>query len=274
MNPFFSVIIPSFNRVDTLKRSILSVLEQSFRDFELIVVDDASSDGTSDYLKSMEFKSIKNTKNLGVSASRNIGANEASSNWLCFLDSDDQWRNDKLQVLYDSILSHKDIEFFHTDELWIRNDVRVNPPRKYDKSVNDIFKRSLEFCIISPSTTCIKKNLFEKHNGFNEDYPVCEDYDLWLKILAQNEIHYIDEALTTKYAGHADQLSFKYKAMDFYRVLSLHNLLEIFDLDSVIKDEAVKQIVKKSNILLAGYDKYPNPVNSNLVKEILSHYIS
>jgi glycosyltransferase involved in cell wall biosynthesis len=231
-------------------------------------------DETRNYLRDENLKSISNIQNLGVSASRNIGASEASSDWLCFLDSDDEWRSDKLQVLHDAITSHQEIKFFHTNELWIRNGVRVNPPKKYDKGVKDIFKRSLDFCIISPSTSCIHKNLFKKYNGFNEDYPVCEDYDLWLKILAQNKIHYIDEALTTKYAGHEDQLSFKYKAMDFYRVLSLHKLLESFTLDAQIKGEAIKQVIKKSNILLNGYNKYPNPDNSKVIRNILENYIS
>jgi len=97
--PQVSVILPSWNRAGWLKKSIDSVLEQTFRDFELIVVDDASTDSTQEILTGYagKIRSITFAKNLGVSAARNAAIKNCDSEWIAFLDSDDYWHPDKLQ---------------------------------------------------------------------------------------------------------------------------------------------------------------------------------
>ena len=134
--PKVSVILPTWNRADWLEQSIQSVLGQSFLDFELIVVDDASDDATAKILESYsgKLRSITFAKNMGVSAARNIAISNCNSEWVAFLDSDDFWHPDKLekQIAQTAIRAEYPIHF--TDEIWIRNGIRVNPKKKTSKA--------------------------------------------------------------------------------------------------------------------------------------------
>lgn len=270
---FFSVIIPSFNRLEFLKKAITSVQNQSFKDFEIIVVDDASKDLTEKYLSKLkDIKYLKNIKKQGVSFSRNLAVKEARGEWLAFLDSDDQWFEQKLKYQYEYIQENKNIEILHSNERWIRNGVRVNQMKKHKKSGGDIFKRSLELCLISPSAVCLKKSLFEKMGGFREDFIVCEDYDLWLKISSEYEIGFIEEDLILKFGGHEDQLSQKYKAMDYYRIKSIDWILRNKKLKDDKKSYALEVLKRKCEILLKGYLKHNNFQNYDEILQIQKNY--
>lgn len=223
-----SVVIPTYNRAGTLKRAVDSVLAQSYRDIELIIVDDASNDQTSEYLaelqSTVEIKVLYNSKNLGVSACRNRGIEIARGEWIAFLDSDDEWLPQKLseQIKFlneanKSYVSNPELRLVYTEEIWIRNGVRVNAMAKHFKSGGRIFKRCVDVCFIAPSSVMIHKSLFADVGLFREDFPVCEDYELWLRISAFEDVGYIEEPLIKKYGGHEDQLS-KTIGMDLWRV--------------------------------------------------------
>ena len=126
--PLVSVIIPTFYRGYCLEESIRSVLQQSFADFELIVVDDGSTDNTSELVRRFPaVKLIRLEENRGVSFARNRGVVEAQGDWVGFLDSDDLWEQGKLATQVKWIERHPDLQAVYTDEIWIRNGVRVNP---------------------------------------------------------------------------------------------------------------------------------------------------
>ena len=271
------VIIPTFNRAATLTRAIDSVLEQSYQNFSLIIVDDGSTDETQNLLQQYKTNShIKylSKKNAGVSSARNFGVQHSTSAWICFLDSDDQWLPQKLEKQIEYITKHPDCVFLHSEEIWIRNNVRVNPKNKHSKKSEDLFKRSLEFCLISPSTVMMKRELFNLYGPFNEELVVCEDYDLWLKILARHEagfqVGFIEEALIKKYGGHADQLSTQYVAMDYYRIKSLIDLFHAGDLAEEKKEWIKTELVKKGKILLRGYLKHQNLKAFHEIKDALA----
>ena len=137
-----SVIIPTFNRLNYLERAIKSVLNQTIKVDEIIVVDDGSNDGTSEFIRS-KYPNLKYIfqSNRGVSAARNVGIAAAKSNWIAFLDSDDEWMPTKLEQQEKSIIDNPDIEFCHTNEIWIRNGVRVNQMKKHQKYVGNIFEK-------------------------------------------------------------------------------------------------------------------------------------
>ena len=124
--PFFSVVIPVFNRTHTITRAIDSVVHQTCRDYECIVVDDGSTDALSDVLAQYDnrIRCIQ-IDHAGVSAARNAGIQNSSSAYIAFLDSDDEWLPDKLEVQKKYIFEHPEICIHQTDELWIRNGVRV-----------------------------------------------------------------------------------------------------------------------------------------------------
>ncbi len=273
MNPFFSVIIPTFNREKTILRAVNSVLNQSFKNFELIVVDDGSTDNTLNILQNVDCIVLKQS-NFGVSSARNLGSRNAKSNWLCFLDSDDEWLPNKLKVLHQYIKLNPGFRFFHSNEVWFRNGVRVNAMKKYDKSNRAIFERSLAFCIISPSTSCIHKNLYFEHNGFDESLKCCEDYDLWLKILLEEKVYFMEDFLINKYGGHDDQLSTSFLDIDYFKVRSLHNILSNQKIEDNKRPLMIETLLKKCEFLLKGYTKHNNLINYDEVKLIELSYIS
>lgn len=274
-SPLVSVIIPTFNRAHSLNKAIDSVLSQTYKDFELIIIDDGSTDDTSQILKAYQDISIFKTENNGVSKARNIGIQKAKGKWISFLDSDDVWLKDKLMKQVDFAKQNPSINLIHGEEIWIRNGKRVNPKFKHQKGGGDQFIPSLKLCAISPSTVMLKKELLMKMGLFREDYPCCEDYDLWLKITSQNDVGFIDDFLIEKYGGHKDQLSQKYKAMDYWRVKSIDWVLNNIELNTDKKQAALDGLFNKCKILIKGYEKHGN-TNEHYreVKSIFGYHFS
>ena len=220
-----SVIIPTYNRAYSLKRAIDSVLAQTYRDFELLVVDDGSTDDSAELLAKINpqipFKVLTHQKNQGVSAARNYGIENSLAPWIAFLDSDDEWLPEKLQKQMQFAEQYPELRLVHADEIWIRNGVRVNQMNKHKKLGGRIFKRCVDLCCISPSAVLLRRDLFSDVGLFNEEFPVCEDYELWLRVCAGEDVGFIDTPLIKKYGGHEDQLSRSMVAMDLWRVRAL-----------------------------------------------------
>lgn len=229
--PIVSVIIPTYNRFKLLQRAVASVLAQTYRNFELIIVDDGSTDGTRERYKSEDLP-IRYfwQERCGVSAARNKGIKEANGELIALLDSDDVWDREKLKVQVEYFRDHPDMMICQTQEIWIRNGVRVNPRIKHRKPSGWIFKECLPLCVVSPSAVMMRKELFNKVGLFDERLPICEDYDLWLRVALSFPVHLIDEAFVTKYGGHEDQLSHSDWGIDRYRVTALEKILKDPDL--------------------------------------------
>ena len=223
--PLVSIIIPTYNRGWILKDAIDSVLAQDYEDFELIVVDDGSTDTTPQILESFGQEIIVlRQANKGVSAARNRGIAAANGQLVAFLDSDDIWLPGKLSRQVEFFGSTPDAVIHQTEEIWIRNGVRVNPKRRHRKQSGMIFEPSLKLCLISPSAVMIKKNLFNAVGLFDENLPACEDYDLWLRISCRYPVHLIQTPLIIKRGGHEDQLS-KASGLDKFRIQSLEKII-------------------------------------------------
>ena len=260
-----SVIIPTFNRIDTLPRAVSSVLDQTFTDIELWIVDDGSTDATADWVQNellREDREIQchylRSNNKGVSHARNLGLQASQSEWVAFLDSDDEWLPNKLESQIRFAEENPEIKVIHGEEIWIRNGVRVNPMKKHQKQGGRIFDRCIELCCISPSTVMIHRSVFKEVGNFKEDYPVCEDYDLWLRISALYEVGFIETPVIKKYGGHEDQLSRKYVAMDYYRVKSLAQFVDSNDITTDEKKLLTDVMSKKCEILMRGFRRHNN----------------
>lgn len=251
-----SVIIPTFDRLDLLKRAIDSVLNQSIKPYDIIVVDDGSTDDTSEMIQ-QKYKSINliQQKNSGVSAARNNGIKNAQGDWIALLDSDDEWEKNKLEEQVNNLTDNPKYEFCHTNEIWIRNGIRVNQKKRHKKYGGFIFDKCLDICRISPSSVLFNKNILNHVGWFDEKLPVCEDYDLWLRITADYEILFIDKPLIVKYGGHNDQLSNSVEAIERFRIKALQSLLENSDLSKNNRIHAIEMIIKKLNIYLKGLVK-------------------
>ena len=223
--PLVSVIIPTYNRACLLKEAIGSVQEQVFSDFELIVVDDGSTDNTAQLLQSYANIQVVKQDHRGVSAARNAGIAQAFGQFLAFLDSDDLWLPEKLSAQVAFFESHPDALICHTEEIWIRNGVRVNPRRRHRKHSGMIFERAVQLCLVSPSAVMIHRSLFDQVGWFDETLPACEDYDLWLSIACRFPIFLISKPLVIKRGGHTDQLS-RAPGLDRFRIYALRKVLE------------------------------------------------
>ena len=235
-----------------------SVLAQTASDHELIVVDDGSTDETPLRLRDYGARlTVLTESRQGVAAARNLGARRASGKYLAFLDSDDLWHPRKLQRQLDFMDQNPNVQICQTDEIWIRNGVRVNPRRKHRKPSGDIFRPSLELCLVSPSAVMMQRELFDRVGGFDESFPVCEDYDLWLRISKDTEVPLIPDALVTKRGGHADQLSRSTWGFDRFRVQAIGSLIEA-GLDAEKSGWALEAMTKKVTILARGSRKRGN----------------
>ncbi len=252
-----SVIIPVFNRAALISRALNSVLAQNRPPDEIIVVDDGSTDQTLSVLNRYRSQiHILQQQNKGVSAARNAGLRAASGEWIALLDSDDAWLPQKLEQAETFIRLHPSSEIFQTEEIWIRNGRRVNPKNKHKKKGGFIYKESLPLCIVSPSAVMIKRRLFDEIGCFDETFPVCEDYDLWLRVARKYEIGLDPRPGIIKYGGHADQLSGKYWGMDRFRISAMEKQLSDPRLPFEMRVWTLQEVLLKLKVLISGYEKH------------------
>lgn len=259
--PLVSVIIPVYNRPFFIKEAMISVLNQTYKNYELLVYDDGSTDNTPkviekviNFYKSSNIKFYRHQKKMGPSFARNKAVSFANGEYIAFLDSDDLWFKNKLitQIKY---MLENSWDICQTDEIWIRNNKKVNPQKKHEKISGYIFEKSLDLCIVSPSAVMIKKSFFIAMGGFDESLPACEDYDLWLRISYAHEIHLIPKKLVIKRGGHGDQLSKNVPCLDKYRIYSIQKILNNCNLSSHQKTIAFQKLKEKCKIYATGLKK-------------------
>jgi glycosyltransferase involved in cell wall biosynthesis len=250
-NPQVSVIIPTFNRARYLAEAVDSVLAQPFRDYELIVVDDGSTDETPQLLTGYGHAiRVLRQDNQGVSAARNAGLVVARGELIAFLDSDDLWLPGKLYRQVEFFSLHPDALICQTEEIWVKNGHRVNPGRRHRKRGGMIFEPSLELCLVSPSAVMMRRELFDRVGNFDESLPACEDYDLWLRVSSRFPVELIETPLIIKRGGHADQLSRGW-GLDRFRIASIMNLLR-GDFLTDEQRQAARQVLQRKCAVYAG----------------------
>ncbi len=235
-------------------------MKQTYAIDEIIVVDNNSTDQTK-YIITKKYPNIRliHEKQQGVSYARNRGIKESKNEWIAFLDSDDEWTPDKIQLQVELVRTNLNNPLFiHTNEIWIRNGKFINQKNKHKKLQGDIFEDSLEMCLISPSSVLINKKIFNVTGMFNNKLRVCEDYELWIKITCKIPIFLVDKPCVIKYGGHPDQLSQKYWGMDRFRVRALEKILINYKLKKKQKKKILIVLVAKINIILAGAEKRKN----------------
>ena len=254
--PLVSVIIPTYNRRGFVLDAVRSVLAGTYGHFELIVIDDGSTDGTARALQAFDGRiEYRYQPNRGVSAARNLGVSMARGRYVAFLDSDDRWREEKLEKQVRHLADHPRLRVCHTDEIWLRNGVRLNQKKRHRKYAGYIFERCLPLCIISPSSVLMERSLFEELGGFDERLPVCEDYDLWLRMTLRCEVGLVPEPLVIKRGGHPDQLSRSRWGLDRFRIRALAGLIVRGEVEGERRDAVVEELRRKCRIVSEGMRK-------------------
>ena len=270
-----SVIIPVHNRRELIGRALDSVLAQTVLPEEIIVIDDGSTDDTSTFLqKTYPDITVLTRENNGVSAARNLGIQHASGEWIALLDSDDEWLPEKLARQLQAISNSPECKLIHTNEIWIRNGIRVNQMKKHQKHGGYIFKHCLPLCAISPSSVLIHRSIFTDIGLFDDTLPVCEDYDMWLRICARHPVLFLDEELIIKYGGHDDQLSRQYRGMDRFRIRAIEKILEEKVLSEDNQQAAIAMLREKISIYLQGAEKHGNTESVTEFTDLLHRYHS
>ena len=272
--PKVSVIIPTYNRLPMLKEALDSVLSQDFEDFELIVVDDGSTDGTAEVIKGYggRVKLLQYPENRGVSAARNQGILKARGKYIAFLDSDDLWVKGKQKIQVAFLDDNPHYPLCYTDEIWIRKGRRVNPKFKHAKYSGWIFEKCLPLCTISPSSAMMRRALFSKVGLFDEALPVCEDYDFWLRVSVRFPVFFINRKLIIKRGGHSDQLSQRSWGNDCYRVIALEKLLSEPYIRSDERQMILAEMKRKCQILSKGFFKRGNELEGRHYQEMMKQY--
>ncbi len=264
-----SVIIPTYNRRHVLSRAIDSVLNQSFKPFEVIVIDDGSTDGTSEYVSSVPEVTLIQIENQGVSFARNVGIKAARGKYIASLDSDDYWFKDKLLRQMEIVQQNPETKIIYTNEVWIRNGKRVNQCKIHQKYGGWIFKKCLPLCLISPSSVMIERALLLNEGGYDESLPACEDYDLWLRLSSKYPVYFLDEPLIYKTGGHEDQLSRRHWGMDRFRVKALLRALT-FDLSADDREALLFTLHQKCTVIEEGFKKRGKILEAKTYEDIAS----
>ncbi|MGH7787058.1 MAG: glycosyltransferase family 2 protein [Candidatus Binatia bacterium] len=258
--PEVSVIIPTHDRRTLVCEAVASVLAQRDCAPEVIVVDDGSSDDTATALQHFGDRiRVLRQPMRGVSAARNSGARKARGAWLAFLDSDDLWEPTKLARQLAFHRARPGLLASQTAEVWVRNGVRVNQCLHHAKPDGDIFAPSVARCVVGASTVMLQRALFVSLGGFDESLPVCEDYDLWLRLGHRVAVGLLDEPLVIKRGGHADQLSRRHWGMDRFRVASLARLLSSGELRAAHRALAIDGLHRMCTILEQGARRRARP---------------
>jgi glycosyltransferase involved in cell wall biosynthesis len=274
--PVISVIIPVYNRFEMAKEAVSSVIGQTYRNFEIIIVDDGSIDMTP--VIPTYFRDDERVRYIKINHSgmpglvRNMGVKISKGKYLAFLDSDDLWMESKLEKQIRYLENNPEYKIVHTREAWIRNGKKISQTGFKHKRSGDIFKDALEKCIIGPSTVLIERELYNYLGGFRDDIEIAEDYELWLRLTDFNNIAYIDEPLITKRAGHIGQLSEKYGQIEIFRIRGLQKLVEQKYFSPDNQQMAEQELVKKCRIYAAGCRKRDKIDEAELYKSIAAKY--
>lgn len=269
--PFFSIIIPTYNRAHILINTLQSVKSQTFTDWECIVVDDGSNDATKEMM-AIECKDDIRIhyiyqNNAERSAARNKGINSAKGTYICFLDSDDAYKDNHLQVLYNSIQSNNNptaLFFTNFDVLKEGTVSAINIPKLSNDAINYFFTNA-----IIPARVCISKEIVKKKQ-FDEDIVIVEDTILWARIARHFKIIHIEES-TVVYNLHEDN-SINIKNNSFQKRLAG---LKLFfkrypDIAANLKNDIKKSLLGDAYFGIARHYIYKNHKQKALKNILIS----
>tara|TARA_B110001450_G_C17635187_1_gene486878 strand:+ start:204 stop:1139 length:936 start_codon:yes stop_codon:yes gene_type:complete len=261
---FFSIIIPLYNKEDFIKNTLNSVLKQSFKKFEVIIVDDASTDLSLNIIEEFtdkRIKIIKHQQNRGLSASRNTGIKNSKTDYLAFLDADDLWKPDYLNKIKSLITKYPKAHLFATKyDVMLKNNKIIEYDFIIDNFnkegiISNFFDNNLNQSIFYPSCLSVNKIVFESIGGYNESISYSEDIDFNIRSQSKFLMAYSDEALVTYLRVSENQITqqgLKGKTIpdyDFYeeKFKGNHSIKKYLDFQRYVKAKAYRISGDKKN---------------------------
>lgn len=246
---FFSVIIPLYNKANYIERALHSVLSQSFQDFEIIVVNDGSTDEGHVIVEAMDNPKIKliHQKNSGVSAARNLGIENSTSEYLVFLDADDTWEKDFLVELYSLIMRYPNMGIYATNNYFIYSN-NEKKHQDYSNLFNGEYQGVIEnyFEIFSKnrkspfsnSNYCVPRKILDDVGKYLVGVKLTEDSDLWCRIALKYKIAYSIKPLANYYLDTEGNTHTVFFPEDFQVTKRLKNAIQ----NNLVKKEHLKSV--------------------------------
>ncbi|MGY5352382.1 glycosyltransferase family 2 protein [Wenyingzhuangia sp. IMCC45533] len=268
-NPRFSVIITLYNKENYIKETVLSVCNQDFKDFEVIIINDGSTDNSTNEVSTIKDDRITlfNIENKGVSYARNYGASKACSEYLVFLDGDDLWKKNHLSSIDTSIKKFPKLSIYTTkSHLLSKGKTKLKDYSVDDKEILkvDYFESSLKSSILHSSSLAVKKEVFLKEGGFDTKYSNYEDIEFWFRLglkykIALNSLNtvfikVVDNSLSRKKIDlkkcylFEDYDSFDSKSSYFNQVLDRNRLSIMLICKEYNNDELYKKLRSKISL--------------------------
>ncbi len=274
--PLVSVIIPLYNRENTVQKAVDSILCQTYRNIEVIVVDDGSTDKSVDMLKKYaddsRVKVFCQVKNKGANAARNRGIQEAQGEYIAFQDSDDEWLPCKLekQILY--MLKNDYLASFCSYRKYYGQDVQIIPEMRTRVSYESLRNRLRKGNVVGTPTLVIHKQIVDEVGMFDETLPRLQDYEFVIRIIKQFDICYIDEPLVNVYQLN-DNISLKQESLAQAQMLLMKKHADFVDIGSIWNEYLrASGIINGENINWEIFDIVVNNIvegNPYCTKEML-----
>jgi glycosyltransferase involved in cell wall biosynthesis len=281
--PFFSVIIPLYNKEDFIKDTINSVLNQTFNDFEVIIINDGSTDNSSNIVKSFKDERIiiLNQENRGLCASRNIGIKDSTSKFIAFLDADDLWMEDFLQTIYNLIVTHKEHQVFATNvRLLFPNKTPNLIEGKFDNGHKTLITNYFKLLknILGPSSLVVHKTVFEKIGYFNETINYGEEDDFYIRCFGVYDLIYYNDFKTYYRIGLQNQLtapnkSFERKIPNYEKYLKNNNNPDLKKFLDFVHYRLVVLFKMEKNHKLVKFYKHKINVSNLTTIQKLKYYL-
>lgn len=275
-NPFFSVIIPTYNRANILPETINSVLTQTFSNFEIIIVDNGSTDNTNEIVLGYHDPRVRYFRQIGTGSPagpRNTGIKLAQSKWICLLDSDDLWYRTKLEITKDHLDRYPDAVFLYHpfDTMYRGKIVSLYPSSRIIKRKNEDINRELLIRnFIGLLTVTVRKDVLEEFGGFDENPKLngAEDWDLWFRIATKYRFQFIEESLGIyRYHDQGFSKDLDERGKNWFEFISRH----------VLNNKEIPEGIKKkslSSYYLNFAERYYLRGNMKNAREYLKKAIS
>jgi len=258
IGPLVSVVIVTYNRSIFLVRAAQSVLCQTYKNLELIIIDDASSDDTESAVKSLNNDRVQYFRNeitLKAQGSRNRGIKESKGDYIAFLDDDDEWIYNKLEKQMPLFKQSELTGFVYCGSNYVINETGQVLKRIIPTYKGDVRDEILKTNILSSCTPVIKKSLFEKASIFDENLLSSQDWDMWIRLADYTKFDFVSEPLANYYL-HGNQVSYNSDC----KMKSFEYLLKKYHVKFIKNRAAKSKLIKRIAILKFLHKDYVGAV--------------